>query len=78
MNIISSTSSQVGVCVCVGGGGGGGGGGGARGVLKPALRDLNPRQAPSLHSGQIHIFVGSLWPSSDSSMNHYGQQINHR
>ena len=39
------------------------------GWLKLALRDPNPRF--SFHSGKKHIFVRSMWRSSNSSMNHY-------
>ena len=47
------------------------------GELKLALRDPNPSPSASIVV-KNHIFVRVAWRSSNSSMNHYGTQINHR
>ena len=62
------------VCVCVCDGGGGGRGGGGRRLSK--LYGI-PILTLIFHSGKNikkNIFVRSVWRSSNSSINHYGQK----
>ena len=57
------------LCVC---GGGGGGGGREGGGLKLPFTGSQPSLSASI-AVKIYIFVRSVWRSSNSSINHYGQ-----